>query len=90
MVGRTIWKVCTIVDEERGDMVSDEVLVATLAIDLGREAMRVSSYLATAIARNNDRKPGKDLADSAGLQPTRGGHVTPVSERLKCPIGAVT
>ena len=49
-----IRKVDAIIDEERGQMIAHEIMIATGAVYLGGETVSVSTGLATSIAGNND------------------------------------
>jgi len=81
-----IREVCTVVDEERGQMVSHEVLVSALAVDLGRESMGISSTLASADTRHNYREAREDLADCTLLHPACPGKIAPVAIGLEFAI----
>ena len=47
-----VWEVCPIIDEERGHVVANKILVSALAVDFGRKPMSIS----TAFAPNSRKK----------------------------------
>jgi hypothetical protein len=70
-------------------MVSNQVLVAALRIDLCCEAVGISITLATASTSHDNRESSEGFADGAGLEPAGHSQVAPISVGFELAVGAV-
>jgi hypothetical protein len=57
----------TIVDEETRYMVSNQIMVSALAVDLGRESMCIASRVCSSRSSYNDRETSEDVAGGVSL-----------------------
>ena len=69
----------TIVDEETRYMVSYEIMVSALAVDLRSESMCIASRVCSTNSSHNDRETSKNVAGSVPLQPACRCEVAPIS-----------
>lgn len=69
----------TIVDEETRYMVSDEIMVSALAVDLRSESMCITSSVCSTHSSHNDREPSENITGGISLQPACRCEVAPIS-----------
>lgn len=74
-----IRKVGTIIDEKRGYVIANQIMVTTCAVYFGGEAVSVSSNLTSSGAGDYYGEASEDIAGDTFTQPTSGGYVAPVA-----------
>jgi hypothetical protein len=74
-----VWEESTIVDEETRYMVSDEIMVSALTVDLRSESMCIASRVCSTNSSHNDRETSKNVTGGVSLQPACRCEVAPIS-----------
>ena len=85
-----IRKVGPIVDEKRGYMITNQVMITTCAVYLSGEAVSVSTDFTSSGAGDNHGEASKNVARNAFTEPTGRGYVAPVAIWFKSAIGSMT
>jgi hypothetical protein len=62
-----VWEESTIVDEETRYMVSDEIMVSALTVDLRSESMCIASRVCSTNSSHNDRETSKNVTGGVSL-----------------------
>src|SRR5277367_881772 len=72
-------KLCSIIDEERRQMIPNKIMVSTWTVDLCGKPVRVAATFAASRAGSNDGKPNKHITCRIIAQPTGRGNIAEIA-----------
>lgn len=85
-----IRKVGAVIDEKRGHMITNQVMVTTCAIYFGCEAVSVPPNFTSSGTSDHNGEASKHIARNTFTKPTCRGYIGPVAIRFKATISSMT